>query len=90
MDMWIPMKELSVGLDRRDHAGDHAGTVAQRWSATKQASNFGLDALPGATREFTEQCPVETRMDPQAFWDGEDHLPMCDGKTDFFGNVDSC
>jgi len=28
-------------------------------------------------------------MDPQAFWDGEDHLPMCDRKTDFFGNVDS-
>ena len=79
--MWIPMQKCSVGLDRRDHAGDHV-------VATKKASNFGFDALPGATREFTEQCPVETRMDPQAFWNSEDHLPMRDGMADFFGDVD--
>jgi hypothetical protein len=29
--MSMPVQEFAVGLDGRDHAGQHAGTIAQRW-----------------------------------------------------------
>ena len=77
-----------MSLDRRNHAGHHTGTVAERWSAPEQANCFGLDARPRTSSEFAQQLAVEPSVQPKTLGDGQDDLPMRDGKTDFFSNVD--
>ena len=49
----MPMQELSVRLDGPDHAGHHV-------LPTEQASDFGLEARPGAPAELAQQLPIET------------------------------
>ena len=49
---------------------------------------FRFVALPRTGSEFAKQLPIETGMQPQALWDGQDDLSMRDRKTDFFGNMD--
>ena len=63
------------------------GTVAERWSATEQANHLGLEARPRTSRELAQQLAVEPGVQSQTPGDGQDDLPMGDGKTDFFGNV---
>ena len=53
------MQELAVRLNRPDHAGHDAGTVAERWSAVQQKSDFRLDTSPDAVSELSQQTPVE-------------------------------
>ena len=76
------MEQLAESLDRRDHAG-HDILSAQ------QALDFRLDALPGATREFAQELAIESCVNSQSLGDGEDHLPVGDGSTDFFGDMDA-
>jgi len=49
---------------------------------------FRLEACPGTGREFTQQVTVEAGVNSQTLGDGQDDLPMCDGRTDFLANVD--
>ena len=56
--------------------------------AAEQASDFGLDARPGAGAELAQQLAVEAGVQPQTFGDGQHDLPVGDGKTDLFGHVD--
>jgi len=61
MQMRMPMQQLSVSLDGRDHAGDHAGTVAERWSATHQTSE-----LVNLARLFPERTAA--MIEAWEFW----------------------
>ncbi len=70
-----------MSLDRRNHAGCHIPAV-------EQAPSFRLQARPRTGREFTQQPPIETGVQPQTLRDGQDDLSMRDRKTDFFGNMD--
>ena len=70
-----------MGLDGGDHAGQHV-------IATEQALDFSPDARPGTGGELAQQPAIEAGVQPQALGDGEDHLPVGDGKTDLFGHVD--
>ena len=81
------MQQLSVSLDGRDHAGHDAGTVAERWSATQQTSDFRLDAGPGAVSELSQQAPVEAGMPSQPFGNRQHDLPVRDRSGDFLGHV---
>lgn len=65
MKVGLPVQEFAERLDRGDHAGHHAGTVAKRWSAAEQAADFGLEAGPGARAQLSQQLAVETRVQPQ-------------------------
>ena len=82
------MQQVFVSLDGRDHAGDNAGTIAERWSATEQANHLGLEARPRTSREFPQEPPVEACVESQAFGNGQHDLSVRDGRTDLFGNVD--
>ena len=81
------MQQLSVRLDGRDHAGHDAGTVAERWSATQQTSDFRLDAGPGAVSELSQQAPIEAGMQSQPFGNRQHDLPVRDRSGDFLGHV---
>jgi len=84
----MPVQNFAMCLNRSDHAGHHTGTVAERWSATEQANHLGLEARPGTGRELAQQLAIEPGVQSQTPGDGQHDLPMRDGKTDFFGNVD--
>ncbi|MDA1055470.1 MAG: hypothetical protein O3C40_34150 [Planctomycetota bacterium] len=83
-----------MSLNRRHHGGCHTGTVAERWSAPEPANRFGLEARPGPSREFAQQLAAGhsvirvASVQPKTLGDGQDDLPLRDGKSDFFGNVD--
>jgi hypothetical protein len=76
----MPVKEFAMSLDRRNHAGCHI-------PATEQPPSFRLQARPRTGREFAQQLPIETGVQPQPLGDGQDDLSMRDWKTDFFGNM---
>ena len=88
MDMWIPMQKGSASLllqqelDCRNHTRYYILSF-------EHALNFGLDARPSARGKFAQQLPVETRMDSQAFGDGENDLSVRDWQTYIFGDVDA-
>ena len=81
MHVRVPVQKFAECLDGGDHAGHHV-------VAAEQASDFGLEARPGAAAELAQQLAIETRMQPQAFGDGQHDLPVRDGSTDVFGHVD--
>ncbi len=87
VEVRMPVKKFAMSLNRRHHAGCHI-------LAPEQANRFGLEARPGTSREFAQQLaaghPVirVAGVQPKTLGDGQDDLPMRDGKTDFFGNVD--
>ena len=81
MDVRVPVQEFAEGLDRGDHAGHHV-------VAAEQASDFGLEARPGARAELAQQLAIEAGVQPQTFGDGQHDLPVRDGSTDLFGHVD--
>jgi len=81
MDVRMPVQELAVSLNCRNHAGHHI-------LASEQPLCFHLEARPGTGREFTQQLAVEASVNSQTLGNGQDDLPMCDGRADFFGNVD--
>ena len=69
-----------MSLNRRNHAGHHI-------LATEQANRFRLETRPGRGREFTQQLAIEASVHSQTLGDGQDDLSMCDGRADFFANV---
>ena len=81
VDVRVPVQQFAVGLDRGDHAGHHV-------LAAEQASDFGLDARPGARAELAQQLAIEAGVQPQALGDGQHDLPVGDGSADLFGHVD--
>ena len=87
--MRLPLNQLTECLDCRNHARHDIRQV-------QHALNFRLDALPSTGGKFAQKLPVETSMHSQAFGDGENYLPMRNGKTDIFGGhqsgamVDGC
>lgn len=68
-------------LDRPDYARHHV-------MPTEQALDFGREARPDTNAEFSQQLPVKTGVQSQTLRDGENHLPVRDGKTDLFGHVE--
>jgi hypothetical protein len=68
-------------LNCRDHPGYDI-------VALEQPLCFRLEAGPGARGKFAQQLAIETGMQSKALGNGQHDLPMCDRKTDFFGNVD--
>ena len=83
------MQEFSVCLDSRDHARRHAGTVAERWSATQKPPDFCLDAGPGTVREFSQQAAVQASVESQTLGNRQHNLPVRDRGANFFGYVQS-
>ncbi len=75
------MQELAKRLDCPNHSRHHV-------VATEQPLDFGLDAVPGASGELTQQPPVEPRVQPQPFRDGKHHLPVRNRKTNLLGYMD--
>ncbi len=45
-------------------------------------------SLDHHNRELAQQLPIEAGVQSQTLGDGQNDLPMRDGKTDFFGNVE--
>ncbi len=82
MDMWIPVDQLAERLNRRNHSWNDIVSI-------QHAPDFVLDACPSAGGKFAQQLPVETRMDSQAFGDGENYLSMRHRQTNVFGDVDA-
>jgi len=78
----MPVQEFPVGLDGGHHARQHV-------LAAELALDFRPDARPGAGGELAQQLAVEAGVQSQAFGDGQDDLPVRDGKADVFGHVDS-
>ena len=76
-----------MGLDGRHHAGDDAGTVAERWSATQQAPDFHLDLDPLAVRQFPQQPPIKASVQSQPFRNRQHNLPVRDQGANLFGHV---
>ncbi len=76
------MQKRSERLDCRNHAGYYILSF-------EHALNFGLDARPNARGKFAKQLPVETRMDSQAFGDGENDLSVRHRQTNIFGDVEA-
>ena len=83
MDVWMPVQKLVVRLNRCDHAGHHI-------LESEQPPGFRLEARPGTGRKFTQQLAIEARMHSQTLGDGQDDLPMRDGRADFLGDVQRC
>ena len=81
MEVRVPVQKLAEGLDGGDHAGQHI-------IPAEQALNFSTDAAPGRRGELAQQPAVETGMHAETLGDGEDHLPVGDGRADVFGDVD--
>ena len=75
------MQKFAMSLNRGDHPGHHV-------LAPEQALCFRLEAGPGTRGKFDQQLAIEASMHSQTFGNGQDDLPMCDGRADFFGNVD--
>lgn len=67
-------------LDRGDHGGHHV-------LPAEQASNFGLEARPGARAELAQQLAIEAGVQSQMLGDRQDHLPVREGRADLFGHV---
>ncbi len=44
-------------------------------------------SLDHHNRELAQPLPIEAGVQSQTLGDGQNDLPMRDGKTDFFGNV---
>ena len=80
VDVRMPMQKLPVGLDCSDHARQYV-------RAAERAADFRPDAGPGAGAEPAQQLAIEAGVQPQAFGDGQDHLPVRNGRTDRFGHV---
>jgi hypothetical protein len=59
---------IAESLEGGDHAGHHV-------VPTEQASDFGLEARPGARAELAQQLATETGVQPQAIGDGQHDLP---------------
>ena len=78
--MRMPVQQLAVGLDGDDHA--RQGVVSR-----KRAADFIPHASPRAGGELAQQLAVEAGVQPQTLRDGQNHLPVRDGKTDLFGHV---
>jgi len=53
------------------------------------ALNFRLDAIPSTGGKFAKQFSIETRMDSQAFGDGENYLSVRHWQTNIFGDVNA-
>ena len=81
MDVRVPVQEFAKRLDRSHHAGHHV-------VAAEQAANFGLDTGPRARAELAQQLAIESRVQPQAFGDGQHDLPMGDRRANLFRHVD--
>ena len=81
------MQQFSVRLDGRDHAGHDAGTVAERWSAVQQKSDFRLDTSPDAVSELSQQTPVKAGMQSQPFGNRQHDLPVRNRSGDFLCHV---
>ena len=76
----MPVQNFAMCLNRSDHAGHHI-------LAPEQETRFRLEARPGTGREFTQQLAIEPGVQSKTLGNGQDDLPMCDRKTDIFGNV---
>jgi len=74
------MQKFSVCLDSRDHARRDVVT-------TQEASDFCLDAGPGAVREFSQQAAFEASVESQTLGNRQHNLPVRDRSTDFFGDM---
>lgn len=81
MHVRMPMQELAMSLNGGDHA-------RYQVVSTQQATNFRLDAPPGATAELAQQLAIESSVQSQAFRDRQNYLPMGDRRAYFFGHVD--
>ena len=79
------MASVSYGIREARAGNDHAG---HHILAPKQANCFGLEARPRTSSKFAQQLAVEPSVQPKTFGVGQDDLPMRDGKTDFFSNVE--
>jgi len=80
VDVRVPVQEFAERLDRTHHARHHV-------VAAQQASDFGLDTVPGARAELAQQLAVEAGVQPQTLGDGQHDLPVGDGRTDLLGHV---
>ena len=80
MHVGMPVQELAMRLNRRDHAGYHI-------LAPQQPPDFRLETRPRTTRKFTQQPAIEPRVNSQPLGDGQDDLPMSDRRADLFSNM---
>ena len=76
----MPVQKFSVCLDRPDHTG-------HRILALEQPPGFRFETRPGTREKFAQQLAIEAGMHAKALGNGEDDLPMRDGKTDLFADV---
>jgi len=80
MQMRMPMQQLAVSLDGRDHASHDV-------VATQKPPDFCLDAGPGTVREFSQQAAVEASVESQTLGNRQHNLPVRDRGANFFGYV---
>jgi len=78
--MRVPMQKFAMCLDRPDHPGHHI-------RALEQPLCFRFEAGPGTRGEFAQQLAIELGVQSKTLGNGQDDLPMCDRKTDIFGNM---
>ena len=78
---WMPVRQLPVRLNGRDHTG-HDIIAPQNCPANLQ------DSLPCQPGKLARQFPVEAKIQPETFRHGEHELPVRNSRTDVFGNVD--
>ena len=78
VDVWLPIREVPVGLDRDHHPG-HRGVILQ--SGTIEVAHGG----PGAAGEIAEQAAVVQEEDPQPLGDREDPLQVTDRQEHLLG-----
>ena len=76
----MPVQELAVRLNRRDHAGYDI-------VAPQQPSGFRLQTRPRTRRKFPQQPAIEACVNSQTFGDGQHDLPVSDRQADIFGNM---
>ncbi|MDG2383441.1 MAG: hypothetical protein P8N76_17350 [Pirellulaceae bacterium] len=54
---------------------------------TEQPLCLGPETPPSTRGKFAHQLTIEARVQPKTLGNGQNDLPMCDGRTDLFGNM---
>jgi len=80
MQVGMPVQELAVRLNRRDHAGYDI-------VAPQQPSGFRLQTRPRTGRKLTQQPAIEAGVNSQPLGDGQHDLPVSDRRADIFSNM---
>jgi len=80
MDMRMPMRKFTEGLNSGSHAKNCVLTAKNRLIHLS-------DHIVCDFREPSEEFAVETEIYPEPFRNGEDELPMWNSSEDLFADV---